>query len=94
MTHSHEAPRHSEMVGRLSYPELERIISNAVCDEGFAAALLADPVAALSRAGYDSRLSGPEQHLVGSVRGARSLAEFAAQLHQRLNPATGRAISS
>lgn len=81
-----EAVRQEDVRGGARYPELERMISNAVCDEGFAAALLADPSAALARAGYTARLSGDEQHLVGSVRGAQSLAEFAARLHQQLQP--------
>lgn len=76
----------TERSGRSDYPELERLISNAVCDERFAAALLADPAAALSHGGYATRLSGDERNLVGSVRGAQTLAEFAAQLHKRLHP--------
>lgn len=89
-----ELCRPDEAGGRGRHPELERLISNAVCDEGFAAALLADPVMALARTGYDARLSGVEQHLVESVRGAQSLAEFAARLHQRLHPALGRPYRS
>lgn len=90
MTMPQEHSRQDEPAARGRHPELERLISNAVCDEGFAAALLADPVVALARTGYDTRLSRLEQHLVESVRGAQSLAEFAAQLHQRLHPALGR----
>jgi hypothetical protein len=85
MTAIDETPRVSDQAVRGRYPELQRLISNAVCDERFAAALIADPAAALSYSGYATRLSGAEQNLLASVRGAQNLAEFAARLHQRLD---------
>jgi hypothetical protein len=91
---SPESAAHADRADPADHPELERLISNAVCDERFAAALLADPAAALSNGGYAARLSGAERHLVGSVRGAQSVAEFAAQLHKRLHPAAMRTTST
>jgi hypothetical protein len=76
-----EPPQMSDIT-RKTYPELERLMSNAVCDERFA--LLTDPARALAHAGYSGRLSNDERALVSSVVGARSLAEFAAQLCTQL----------
>ena len=85
---SSDAPPRGEYTLTRSHPELERLISNAVCDEDFAAALLADPITAISHAGYSTRLSGTERRVLSSVQGAQSVAEFAAELHQRLHPSS------
>lgn len=78
MRASFEAPR------RVHYPELERLIGRAISDPGFAEELLRDPTGTLQGEGYEARLSEDESVLVRSVRGARSVPEFAALLYERL----------
>lgn len=67
------------------YPELERLIGRAISDPNFAEILLRDPTYALQGVGYEGRFSEDESSVVSSVRGARSVAEFAALLYERLH---------
>jgi hypothetical protein len=74
------------------YPEIERLIGNAVCDPSFAEALLCDPQQALHHGGYHLRMSHDEMHLVLAIRGAADLREFATRLYQNMQSEPGEAF--
>jgi hypothetical protein len=74
------------------YPEIERLIGNAVCDPDFAEVLLRDPQQALNHGGYHQRMSHDEAHLVLSVRGAADLREFATRLYQEMQSGQEEAV--
>lgn len=78
---------------KLHYPEIERLIGNAVCDPGFAEVLLRDPHQALASGGYHLRMSQRESQLVLSIQGAGTIREFATRLYQCLQEKPVAAVS-
>lgn len=74
-------PSHSDALsaGR-RFPGLQRLISIALADTSFANAILADPAHAIQNMPAGVSLTSEERHLVSQVRGAPSLAHFAAYL--------------
>ena len=66
------------------YPALERLISHAVVNEGFAHNLVTAPETAVAQHAAD--LSSEEREMVISIS-ATTLSEFAARLHEKVKQA-------
>ena len=72
------------------YPALERLISHAVVNEGFAHNLVTAPETAVAQHWAD--LSNEEREMVISITAA-TLPEFAARLHEKVQQAQAYAAS-
>ncbi len=91
--HLHVEPTtNASPVAHRRYPEIERLIGNAVCDPGFAEVLLRDPQQALKHGGYHLRMTHYEAHLVLSIHDAADLREFAMRLYQEMQNGQGEAL--